>query len=123
RFFNKGVKPNICVLEKIDFGEDELNNYMDFVGRDLFSAPLQTTLRQFAEANNFGSLIRPDVTDVDGMLKILESMNASEQLFISITHQKVLQVLRQADYLSPKYHVVIANPPYMGKKNMNDRLQ
>ncbi|MBW6509589.1 MAG: BREX-1 system adenine-specific DNA-methyltransferase PglX [Desulfuromonadales bacterium] len=122
RFFNKGVKPNICVLENVHFDEGELKSYMDFVGRDLFTAPLQTTLRQFEEADNFGSLIRPDVTDVDGMLKILESKNVSGHLFISMTHQKVLQSLRQADYLSPKYHVVIANPPYMGNKGMNGRL-
>lgn len=122
RFFNKGVKPNICVLENVHFDEGELKSYMDFVGRDLFTAPLQTTLRQFEEADNFGSLIRPDVTDVDGMLKILESKNVSGQLFISMTHQKVLQALRQADYLSPKYHVVIANPPYMGARNMSGRL-
>lgn len=122
RFFNKGVKPNICVLENVHFDEGELKDYMDFVGRDLFTAPLQTTLRQFEEADNFGSLIRPDVTDVDGMLRILESKNVSGQLFISMTHQKVLQALRQADYLSPKYHVVIANPPYMGARNMSGRL-
>lgn len=122
RFFNKGVKPNICVLENVHFDEGELKNYMDFVGRDLFTAPLQTTLRQFEEADNFGSLIRPDVTNVDGILRTLESKNVSGQLFISITHQKVLQALRQADYLSPKYHVVIANPPYMGGKGMNGRL-
>jgi hypothetical protein len=121
RFFNKGGKPNICVLENVHFDEGELKSYMDFVGRDLFTAPLQTTLRQFEEADNFGSLIRPDVTDVDGMLRILESKNVSGQLFISMTHQKVLQALRQADYLSPKYHVVIANPPYMGGKGMNGR--
>ena len=123
RFFNKGVKPNICVLENVHFDGNELKDYMDFVGRDLFTAPLQTTLRQFEEADNFGSLIRPDVTDVDGMLRILESKNVSGQLFISMTHQKVLQALRQADYLSPKYHVVIANPPYMGSKGMNNRLK
>lgn len=122
RFFNKGVKPNICVLENVHFDGNELKEYMDFVGRDLFTAPLQTTLRQFEEADNFGSLIRPDVTDVDSMLRILESKNVSGQLFISMTHQKVLQALRQADYLSPKYHVVIANPPYMGAKGMNGRL-
>ena len=122
RFFNKGVKPNICVLENVHFDGNELKDYMDFVGRDLFTAPLQTTLRQFEEADNFGSLIRPDVTDVDGMLRVLESKNVSGQLFISMTQQKVLQALRQADYLSPKYHVVIANPPYMGNRNMNGRL-
>ena len=123
RFFNKGIKPNICVLENIHFDDNELKDYMDFVGRDLFTAPLQTTLRQFEEADNFGSLIRPDLTDVDGMLRILESKNVSGQLFISMTHQKVLQALRQADYLSPKYHVVIANPPYMGNRSMAGRLQ
>ena len=123
RFFNKGVKPNICVLENVHFDGNELKDYMDFVGRALFTAPLQTTLRQFEEADNFGSLIRPDVTDVGGMLRILESKNVSGQLFISMTHQKVLQALRQADYLSPKYHVVIANPPYMGAKGMNGRLK
>ena len=123
RFFTKGVKPNICALENVHFDEGELKNYMDFVGRDLFTAPLQTTLRQFEEADNFGSLIRPDVTNVDGMLRILESKNVSGQLFLSMTHQKVLQALRQADYLSPKYHVVIANPPYMSRSNMNGRLK
>ncbi|MBD3820860.1 MAG: BREX-1 system adenine-specific DNA-methyltransferase PglX [Thiotrichales bacterium] len=123
RFFNKGVKPNICVLENIHFDGNELKDYMDFVGRDWFTAPLQTTLRQFEEADNFGSLIRPDVTDVDGMLRILESKNVSGQLFISMTHQKVLQALRQVDYLSPKYHVVVANPPYATASGLNQNLR
>jgi hypothetical protein len=128
RFFNRKaasgepVEPNICVLENVHFDENELKNYMDFVGRDLFTYQLQTTLRQFEEADNFGSLIRPDVTDADGMLKILESKNVLGNLFLNMTHQKVRQALRQADYLSPKYHVVIANPPYMGGKGMNGRL-
>jgi hypothetical protein len=122
RFFNKGVKPNICVLENVHFDENELTEYMDFVGRDLFTLGLENTLRQFEEADNFGSLIRPEVTDVDNMLEILESKNVSGHLFLSLTHQKVLQALKQADYLSPKYHVVIANPPYMGSKGMNMHL-
>lgn len=122
RFFNKGIKPNICVLENIHFEQQEIDEYMDFIGRDLFTAPLQTTLRQFEEADNFGSLIHPDATDVDGILEILKSKNVSGHLFLSATHQKVLQTLRQADYLSPKYHVVIANPPYLGKSGMNSKM-
>ncbi len=122
RFFRKPVQPNICVLENISFGEDELKEYMDFVGLDLFTAPLLTTLHQFQEADNFGSLIRPGVTDPEDMLKTLDSKDVSGQLLLSSTHQKVLQALKQADYLSPKYHVVIANPPYMGGNGMNGRL-
>jgi type II restriction/modification system DNA methylase subunit YeeA len=121
-FFKKNVRPNICVLENIHFDERELQDYIDFIGRDLFILPLQTTLRQFEEAKNFGSLIRPELTDVDSTLKTLESKNVSGQLFLSETHQKVLKALRQAEFLSPKYHVVIANPPYMGGKGMNPIL-
>ena len=122
RFFRKPVQPNICVLKAIHFDEMEINEYMGFVGQDIFTLGLKTTLRQFEEADNFGSLIRPEVTNVQGMLEILNAKDVSSHLFYSLTHQKVLQVLKQTDYLSPKYHVVIANPPYMGGKGMNGRM-
>jgi type II restriction/modification system DNA methylase subunit YeeA len=100
-----------------------VQGYMDFVGRDLFTAPLLRTLHEFEESNNFGSLIRPTVTDVAGMVEVLRSKNVEGSLFFYRTHEKVLRVLRQADFLSSKYHVVIANPPYMGGKGMNNQLK
>ncbi len=129
RFFQKKnangkqAEPNICVLQNVRLEDSALSEYLDFVGRDLFTSPLQTTLRQFEETKNFGSLIQPDVKDVAGMLKILEAKDVSGHLFLSPTHEKVLRVLQQADYLNPKYHVVIANPPYMGGGGMNGRLK
>lgn len=123
RFFNTDVRPNICVLEPISFDDDELDEYMDFSGRDLFTADLEKTLRQFDEADNFGSLIRPELTDVADILEQLEATDVSGQLFLGHTHQKVLKLLSQADYLSSRYHIVVANPPYMGRKGMNSRLK
>jgi len=123
RFFTTGIRPNICVLEPISFDEDELDEYMDFIGRDLFTADLEETLRQFDEVDNFGSLIRPALTDVSEVLERLHAADVSGQLFLGQTHQKVLRLLKQADYLSPQYHVVVANPPYMGRKGMNSRLK
>lgn len=122
RFFNTGVRPNICVLEPISFDDDELDDYMDFIGRDLFTANLEKTLRQFDEVDNFGSLIRPEIKDVSGISEQLEATDVSGQLFLGYTHQKVLKLLKQADYLNPRYHVVVANPPYMGIKGANLRL-
>ena len=122
RFFRKPVLPNICVLENVEFNEGEIKSYMDEVGRDLFTMHLQSTLHQFGEANNFGSLIRPDETNVQNIYNRLKIKGIGGKLFLYNTNKKVLQVLKQADYLSPKYHVVIANPPYMGRKGMNGRL-
>ncbi|MDR0881105.1 MAG: BREX-1 system adenine-specific DNA-methyltransferase PglX, partial [Candidatus Adiutrix sp.] len=122
RFFNKPVQPHICVLENVAFSEDELEPYLDRAGRDFFSLPLIETLHQFEEAKNFGALIRPAVTDVAATRDRLEDKGVGNNLLLHGTHQKVLKVLDQADYLGQKYHVVIANPPYMGGKGMNGRL-
>jgi hypothetical protein len=122
RFFNKRVKPNICVLEKVSFSREELDEYMSAVGRDLFTHGLRETLQQFSEADNFGSLIVPKVANVAHLLATLEAKDMAGNLFLADTHQRVLRVLRMADYLSPRYAVVVANPPYMGGKGMNGRL-
>ncbi|WIM05721.1 MAG: BREX-1 system adenine-specific DNA-methyltransferase PglX [Candidatus Nitricoxidivorans perseverans] len=122
RFFNKGIKPNICVLEKVAFDREELDEYMSAVGRDLFTHGLRDTLQQFSEADNFGSLIVPKVASVSDVLAALDGKDMGGNLFLADTHQRVLKVLRMADYLSPRYAVVLANPPYMGGKGMNGRL-
>ena len=123
RFFQMNVQPNICVLENIEFEEGELKSYMDEIGPDLFTIDLKSTLRQFEETDNFGSLIRPDLTDVSYTLRLLKEKNMAGNILLFETHPKVLKALKQADYLSPKYHVVITNPPYMGGKGMNGRLK
>ncbi len=122
RFFRNPIKPNICKLEKIRFTDQEIDEYFEFVGKDLFTADLREALKDFEEADNFGSLIRPTIKNVSEILGMLESVDVSGKLFLTDTHKKVLKILQQADYLSPKYYVVIANPPYMGGKGMNDRL-
>lgn len=122
RFFNKRVKPNITVLEKVEFGREELDEYMGHVGRDLFTHGLRETLQQFSEADNFGSLIVPKVGNVADVLATLEAKDMAGNLFLAETHQRVLKVLRMAEALGPRYAVVVANPPYMGGKGMNGRL-
>lgn len=123
RFFRNTIKPNICKLEKIKFEDDEIDSYMDAVGRDLFTEDLKITLTQFEEADNFGSLIVPALRDVESIQERLKESSVTNDLFLAPIHEKVLQVLKQADFLSSKYHVVVANPPYMGAKGMSDSLK
>lgn len=123
RFFRNPVAPQVCVLENVEVNEDELTGYMAAIGRNLFTFNLATLLHQFKDAKNFGSLIRPAVTDVRDLLATPREKNLGGQMFTYQTHQKVLKALAMADYLSPKYHVVVANPPYMGGRNLNDDLR
>ncbi len=115
-------QPNICILEKIKFETHEINDYMNAIGRDLFNHHFETTLKQFEESDNFGSLIKPALINFDDIKDILIKKDLSTNIFLNSTHNRVLKVLRQSDYLSQKYHILIANPPYMGSKGMNNRL-
>jgi len=123
RFLTRDTQPNICVLENVSFTDQELKEYMNAVGLDLFTEALQETLKQFEQADNFGSLIQPVLTDAAYVYELLAEKNLGNNLFLFGIHERVLRVLRQAGYLSQRYHVVVANPPYMGTANANEGLK
>lgn len=123
RFLNKRIQPNICVLRPIKIAPQDLDAYVAEVGRDLFTANLRTLLTQFEEADNFGSLIRPVAMDYAEIRRVLAEKGIGNQLLLEHVHRDVLRVLEQAEYLSQRYQVVVANPPYMGSANFNPDLR
>jgi len=123
RFFTRGLQPNVCVLENVSFSDQEIKEYINAVGRDLFTEPFLQTLKQFEQAKNYGSLIQPLLTNPGYTRQMLEGKNLAGNLFLFGIHEKVLKVLKQSEYLSSKYNVVVANPPYMNSSGMNDELK
>ena len=123
RFLRNPTMPNICALEAVKFDPGEIKAYMDRIGRDLFTVPFATTLEQFEEADNFGSLIVPTLETAAEIEPIFLKKDLENDLLYRVTHHKVLTILRQAAFLSPRYHVVVTNPPYLGGKNMNSPLK
>ena len=117
------IEPNICVLENVTFTPEEMTDVASVIGRDLFSDELKHTLYQFEQAKNFGSLIVPKLRDPVETLRVVEARDFGGDLLLKEVRKRVLSVLRMAEVLSPKYHVVVANPPYMGGKGMNPRLK
>lgn len=121
RFLRRLVQPNICVLENVAFRPDELEQYASAIGPHLFTPAVCETLGQFTEAKNFGSLIRPAFTDW-AVADAISALDFASNLYLRDIHTRVTTVLRMAIALSPRYHVVVANPPYMGGKGMNPGL-
>jgi len=122
RFFRMDAKPNVCVLEDVAFTGSEMSDVMSIVGKDLYSADLRETLLQFEQAKDFGSLIVPKLKDPAEALRLVETKDLTGDIWLAEVHARIVNVLRMAEYLSSKYHVVVANPPYLGGKRMNGSL-
>ncbi len=123
RFFTRDIQPNICVLENVSFTDQEIEEYIRAVGRDLFTEPLIETLKQFEQADNFGSLIQPILTNPGYARGVLEGKNLAGNILLYGLHEKVMKVLEYSEYLSSRYHVVVANPPYINSSSMNEQIK
>ena len=122
RFFKMEAKPNVCVFEDVAFSESEMNDVIAIVGKDLYTADLRETLTQFEQATNFGSLVVPKLKDPAETARLIKAKDFSGDLLLSEVNERLVKVLQMAEYLSPKYHVVVANPPYLGDNGMNGPL-
>lgn len=118
-FFGKSVAPRIFVIEPISFGTEELGFLLTEDGERHVE---EAFWNQFAEADTFGALIQPSSALVAELYSHLESLT-EDDLFGSETIARASKLIEQAMTLSDKYSVVVANPPYMGTRNMGAKLQ
>ncbi len=119
RFFRKQVTPRIQRITPVEFTDSEVAELNDQYGVNLDSSVWNT----YVKADVYGSLIQPPQELVD--LAESEHTNATGDgiLFDSILRERAQTVLDQTKYLSRKYTAVVANPPYMGAKNMSGELK
>lgn len=102
RYLRKVVEPNVIVLQPID------HDTIDASG----SWGQKSLMWQFENIDTIGSLLK--VTPEE-----CAAIRVEEGTFSSYK-QQVLKT--QAEFLSRKYHVVVTNPPYLGK-GLGDALK
>jgi hypothetical protein len=115
-FFSKQVQPNVCVLEPIRFMSQELELLFTPGGNEEKEAEYWN---QFAHADIYGALIQSRIALTAALSERLEASPPRDgDLFEAHVRDRIHRVLRYTRYLSPRYHVVVANPPYMDARNM-----
>ncbi|WP_454084192.1 BREX-1 system adenine-specific DNA-methyltransferase PglX [Georgenia sp. Marseille-Q6866] len=118
-FFNKQVAPNICVIEPISFTPDELGF---LTTKDGDKHAEEAFWNQFAEADTLGSLIQPDANLAARLGRHLDTLDDEGDLFLAAALDWAQRAIRQAEILSNRYSVLVANPPYMDARNMGGLL-
>ncbi|WP_328660727.1 BREX-1 system adenine-specific DNA-methyltransferase PglX [Nocardia salmonicida] len=118
-FLKNAVEPNICVLDPITFAPYELD-YL--VTEDGDRQAEVAFWNQFAEADTFGSLVRPVPELTSRLSRHLVTLEDSGDLLRANVIDRAGNLLRQAKVLTADYAAVVANPPYMSSGNMCSSL-
>ncbi len=118
-FFAKEIEPRICVIDPISFSRAELDFLLTTAG-DRHEE--EAFWNQFSEADTVGSLVRPDHDLTARLARHLDTLDDGGDLLTADVLAWARRVVTQAQYLESRYSVVIANPPYMGGKNMAPSL-
>lgn len=87
---------------------------------------LKRTLARFTQAKTFGSLIDVPSDDYEHLKELLSTLIELQESGDSMQKpaaKELIEFVHQALILSIKYDVVVANPPYMGSKLMNQSLK
>lgn len=131
--FRNPIQPHVICLQNVIFEADELpmewleasDQWAD--GEVPSTADLLHDLNLFTDAENFGSLLQPKLPE--SQLVFLKQRvtshwpKALDPLLAHDVRERILRVLAQAEALTQRYHVTVANPPYMGSGGMNDLVK
>lgn len=125
--FIKGWMPNVYAMpESRDFSTQELKDFLGAEGKE-YLEELDDALRLMKQAKNLGSVMKLSLS-ADAYTYIQKRYeNLLKEDYLDINLQGILQGLKAYIpillILTKKFAAVVANPPYMGQKNMNADLK
>lgn len=115
-FLESGVLPNVIASQNVE---------VDYSAITITpSRSMQESLEDLKQAKNLGSLIPVDRSvwnEISSIKENLSSRNGDMHLQEKLEEWQT--ALTQLKYLSPRYHCVVTNPPYMASKGMNEKLK
>ena len=93
---------------------------------DIAQTDMAQLIELFEHGKTFGSLICvPEewAKKLPSIVKRMQDVLTNGDIFAKGAATSLLPLVQQAHLLSKKYHVVVANPPYMGNKAINGTLK
>ena len=125
--WQKDWLPNVYAMpEAQDFSLQEVKDFLGAEGTE-YAEELEATLRLMKQAKNLGSVMKLKLSEA-ARTYIKQRFAALKQtqfrdFNIEAIYQNLKPYIPVLLILTKKYSSVVANPPYMGQKNMNANLK
>ena len=121
---------NLCSIQESNSINKEAIDYFYSLNTDLDNNELKNDLEylcmKFTDAKEYGSILEVKKVNFDALNQRLRDIEQEDNLMFG-DYKKVLLdklsiLIKQTEIMSEKYHVCVTNPPYMGRRGMNDKF-
>ena len=132
RFLNREISPKVySIKESNAINKAHLHYFgssLSELERNIANQQMEYLLDSMKDAKEFGSLINVNSCDWELLYKFADDFKLEGQMTFdsigSVNSQVSLRrIISVCEILANKYDVVSTNPPYIGRRNMNDRLK
>ncbi len=133
RFLKSSVELNVCSIQESNGFSIEALEYLANPDETQIEKVAHLTdarylIDVFKDAKEFGSILEVKKIDYESLHERVEEIRQGLNLsmfefgYRNEILEKIPQLVKQGRIISRKYNVVLANPPYMGRKGMNPKL-
>jgi hypothetical protein len=125
--WKKDWLPNVYAMpEAEDFSIQEIKDFLGEEGLE-YLEEVEVALRLMKQAKNLGSVMKLIISEearvfIESRYKEIQNTEFRD-FTIEVVFQKITNYIPVLLILTKKYTSVVANPPYMGQKNMNADLK
>ena len=124
KILSKNISPELCCIEESNSISKDLIKTLIMQDKTIEN-DLNFIIKTFIDAKEFGSILNVNEICFDKIFRVINNLDSKNDLLIFRYNQEVnilKNILHQSILLSQRYQVTITNPPYMGNKGMNIKL-
>lgn len=131
RFFTRKVQPHVYAIEESNgITSAPMHDMGMNLSQEEYGEAVKQAMRlveEMHDAKEYGSIIHVTPCDWDLLRRFAAPIEEEGQLHLDIHGEveaaaRLQKLINIGETLAQKYDVVVTNPPYMGGRNMNDKL-
>ena len=121
RFLGRGIEPHVYEIQESNGTSAEVLAYFAN-GNQKLKKDMETLMTDLRDAKEYGSILTVTPVDFPALYARFDEIREDISMYALPALNGLLPLVKLAEAMVQKYHVVVTNPPYMGSSNMNGTL-
>ena len=121
RLLTRGIQPNIYSIRESNGIQAMTIEYFHRNDPKL-KADIESIVTEMRDAKEYGSILNITPVDFAGLYARFDEIRNDINMMQMSALDELLPLVKCAEVLAQKYDVVVTNPPYAGRRNLNSKI-